>query len=255
MEYRATRTGPWTAMASNALVFPSLQQITPHLPPSTVDALTNLLADSASYNRTVSNLPPSYMASTPLLLGYLSQIYSLLPRLSLPTTPLFEVLNNNAGGLTVSLMHPLSRGTVNIGSISPFIPPLIDPRWLSHPLDTTTLLAALQFNAAILNTTAIRELQPSFRPDGVPEFPDESFLRDWIKRGIRTEFHASGTAAMMPRRLGGVVDDRLRVYGVEGLRVVDTSVFPVIPAAHLQSVAYAVAEKAADLVKSDAGRW
>jgi choline dehydrogenase-like flavoprotein len=54
---------------------------------------------------------------------------------------------------------------------------------------------------------------------------------------------------MMPLELGGVVDTNLTVYGTSNLRVVDTSVFPVIPGAHLQAVAYAVAEKAADMIK------
>lgn len=54
---------------------------------------------------------------------------------------------------------------------------------------------------------------------------------------------------MMPLELGGVVDANLTVYGTQNLRVVDTSVFPVIPGAHLQAVAYAVAEKAADIIK------
>jgi choline dehydrogenase-like flavoprotein len=58
---------------------------------------------------------------------------------------------------------------------------------------------------------------------------------------------------MLPREKGGVVDDRLRVYGVEGLRVVDASVFPVIPDQHTQGPVYMVAEKAAMLIKEDWG--
>lgn len=56
---------------------------------------------------------------------------------------------------------------------------------------------------------------------------------------------------MMPKSKGGVVDSELKVWGVEGLRVVDASVIPLIPATHLQATIYAIAEKAADMIKKD----
>ena len=64
-----------------------------------------------------------------------------------------------------------------------------------------------------------------------------------VKRSVQTEFHPSGTTAMMPLELGGVVDARLRVYGTVGLRVVDAGVMPLVVGAHLQAAVYAVAEK------------
>ncbi|KAK9310885.1 GMC oxidoreductase-domain-containing protein [Lipomyces starkeyi] len=74
---------------------------------------------------------------------------------------------------------------------------------------------------------------------------------DHVKRNTVTFNHPCGTGAMMSFDLGGVVDDRLRVYGVNGLRVVDASVFTMIPKGFIQSSVYAVAEKAADLIKED----
>jgi choline dehydrogenase-like flavoprotein len=59
---------------------------------------------------------------------------------------------------------------------------------------------------------------------------------------------------MMPRELGGVVDSELKVYGVEGLWVVDASIIPILPAAHTQATVYAVAEWAADVIKKNAER-
>lgn len=238
-------------MPSNAVAFPSLQQILPQLPPGTSTKLAKLLLTAQNVDDWSTYLPPNYDAS--LRRGYQIQLSTLLPRLPQNTTPAYEILNNNAGGLTVSIMHPLSRGTVQITTLDPFLQPAIDPRWASHPLDMTTLVAALQFNQALLYTPSLAELQPSYEAAGVPPNPTSEFLTDWIKRGIRTEFHSSGTAAMAPLAHGGVVDPSLLVYGTTNLRVVDTSIFPLVPGAHLQAVVYGVAEKAADIIKAAGG--
>jgi len=71
-----------------------------------------------------------------------------------------------------------------------------------------------------------------------------------VRRALRPSFaHPSCSCPMMRREMGGVVDGELRVYGVKGLRVVDASVIPLIPGTHLSSTVYAVAEKAADVIK------
>ena len=227
-EYLTSKTGPWTAEPSTALAFPSLPQI------------TNTTIDMVKSARQGSRYYPSAYDST-LRAGYELQFNSTLNRLLLNTTPAYESLNNNAGGLTVSLMHPLSRGTVQIASTDPFVSPNIDPRWLVNPFDTQVMIAALQFNQRIIDTAPIQDLIPIY--DHFPQNPTVAQLTDILRRGIRTEFHYSGTCAMMPRELGGVVDCNLLVYGTNNLRIIDTSVFPLIPAAHLQAVAYAVAEK------------
>lgn len=68
-------------------------------------------------------------------------------------------------------------------------------------------------------------------------------IEEFIREGVDTLHHHGGTASMLPRELGGVVDSSLRVYGVRGLRVVDASILPMPPAAHLQATIYGVAEK------------
>lgn len=78
----------------------------------------------------------------------------------------------------------------------------------------------------------------------------EAERMDFIKNHISTQYHLIGTCTM-----GEVVDDRLRVKGVKGLRVIDASVFPGHISGNIMSTTYAVAEKGADLVKADDGRF
>jgi choline dehydrogenase-like flavoprotein len=70
---------------------------------------------------------------------------------------------------------------------------------------------------------------------------------------VAANCHPLGTAAMMPKELGGVVDNRLRVYGTRNVRVVDASIMPFQVSGHLSSTVYAIAERAADMIKQDAG--
>ena len=165
----------------------------------------------------------------------------MIQRLGQNHVAAYEIINNNAGSLTVSVMHPLSRGTCYIASADPFDPPAIDPRWLTNPTDREVLIEALRFNRQILATPPMFELQAAqFVP---PVNADDDALSQIINNGIRTEFHPSGTLAMLPLEQGGVVDSHLRVWGTQNLRVVDAGIFPLIPAAHLQAVVYGVAEK------------
>lgn len=188
--------------------------------------------------------PAAYLATgldETVVTGYAAQKDLLVRQLSALNNAAWEIINNNVGSLTVAIMRPFSRGTCEISSSNPFDPPTIDPRYGSNPVDLQILLEALRFNRRILATPPMVELQPAqFVP---PVDAGEDALLQVIKNGIRTEFHPSGTCAMLPRDLGGVVDSNLRVYGTQNLRVADAGIIPLIPAAHLQAAVYAVAEK------------
>ena len=82
---------------------------------------------------------------------------------------------------------------------------------------------------------------------------NESNVGEWIKENLQSEYHPAGTCAMMPKIKGGVVDEKFRLYGVSNLRVVDASVFPLMPRGNLQTLVYAIAERAADFIKEDPG--
>jgi choline dehydrogenase len=224
----ATRTGSLTAIPSNALAFPSLPQIINNTP--------NLVGAASAGGR---YYPDGYDST--LQAGYEKQLASILTRLIENTTPAFENLNNNAGGLDLSLQHPLSRGTVRIYSSDPFPAPSIDPRWLINPFDRQVMIAAMQLNQQILNTASIQQLMPSYGSISPDATADD--LNTILQDSIGTEYYYSGTCAMMLQNLGGVVDANLLVYGTDNVRVVDSSIFPLVPTAHPSAVVYAVAEK------------
>ncbi|KAK0512236.1 hypothetical protein JMJ35_005364 [Cladonia borealis] len=237
-EYDTDKMGPWTAGSPNALAFNPLPLIS--------NNSATILANAS--NQDPTEYLPAGLDHT-MITGYKIQKQSLVTRLAQDNVAAYEIINNNAGSLTVSVMHPFSRGTCYIQSADPFQPPAIDPRWLTNPIDRQVLIEALLFNRRILATPPMMELQAAqFVP---PVDADLDAINQVINNGIRTEFHPSGTLAMLPLEQGGVVDSHLRVWGTQNLRVVDAGVFPMIPAAHLQAVVYGVAEKAADIIKAD----
>lgn len=229
-QYRANKTGPWTARVSTAIAFLSLPQITN----DTEEIISSAYVNGNDF------LPDTYEST--LRHGYQLQRNILASRLNLSQTPAYEILNDNAGALTITLQRPFSRGYTEIRSNNPFDTPIVDPRWAVNPADFTTLVRAIDFNQQILRTTAYRVLNPSFtnRPH---QNALDGELRSFINTELETEFHPSGTCAMLPLDQGGVVDTQLLVYGTDNLRVVDASMMPMIPGAHLMAAVYAVAEK------------
>ena len=153
----------------------------------------------------------------------------------------------------LALSYPFSRGTVHISSSNVDDLPQVDPRYLSHPIDVEMLARHLQWVGKLPSAKPLADL---IKPGGVtiPRNTNVESLeaaKEHVRRNLVTYNHPCGTCAMMPEKLGGVVDDRLKVYGVSKLRIVDASVFPLIPKVNIQSTVYAMAEKAADLIKED----
>ncbi|XXH05809.1 hypothetical protein Hte_012247 [Hypoxylon texense] len=149
-------------------------------------------------------------------------------------------------------LHPLSRGTVNINTTDPFnTEPIVDYRALTNPVDLDILIEFLRFTKRYFFETRLKELSPrQMQPPDYVEDPED--LAGFLQSNLSpSEFHPSGTCAMMPKELGGVVDESLKVYGVRNLRVVDASIMPTLPGANTCQSVYAIAEKAVDLIKAD----
>lgn len=156
------------------------------------------------------------------------------------------------------LAHPLSRGSSHIASAKLEDPPTIDPRYLSHPLDIEIYARHLMAVEVLARTEPMasylkphgRRAQPG--PNG-GRFDTVEKAKEYIRATALSNNHPVGTCAMLPRDMGGVVDAELNVYGVKGLRVVDSSIMPFLPRANTQTTVYTVAEKAADLIKKAHG--
>jgi choline dehydrogenase-like flavoprotein len=138
-------------------------------------------------------------------------------------------------------------------SADPAAHPRYDPRYLSHPLDIELLARQLQFCEKIVTEKPLASI---LKNGGrrIPEnadFTDLEATKKVTKERLFTAFHPVRTCAMMPKDIGGVIDSRLKIYETTNLRVVDTSIFPIEPLGHIQSTVYAVAEKAADIIKED----
>ncbi|KAL2151490.1 hypothetical protein VTH82DRAFT_6588 [Thermothelomyces myriococcoides] len=163
------------------------------------------------------------------------------------------VLPENYISIMTFINTPFSRGKVHITSPDVTATPVWDPQYNSDPLDMELLARGVQFVERLVDPAT--PLGQVLKRDGKRQPPlradDLEAARDIVRRRQISVFHVSGSCTMRPRDQGGVVDERLRVYGTKRLRVVDASVFPIEPVGNIQSVVYAVAERAADLIKED----
>lgn len=261
-EYYTNRTGPCTAPLISTIAFPALRQV--------ADDWVELI-QNASQRRVNETLPADTDPSVQR--GYTQQRTQQIRLLRDTTQGAVEILADSIGTLSVAMQRPLSRGTVRPRSADIFDRPLVDPRYCSDPFDCLVLARALLFNCALIHTRPMAELQPVVQ---APYFCPDVFssssgnwttgsvveadrndtnarMLELVKQNLVTEFHPSGTTAMLPRELGGVVDTELLVYGTSNLRVVDAGIMPMVLGAHLQAAVYAIAERAADIIKEEDG--
>ena len=149
-------------------------------------------------------------------------------------------------------MRPESRGSIHIASRSPFVPPAIVANYLSHETDRATNIAALRIARHIASRPALAALIARERRPGPAVVEDEALLAYCGTAG-HSSYHPVGTCRMGQDR-EAVVDERLRVRGVAGLRVVDASVMPTLTSCNTNAPTMMIAEKGADLILADAAR-
>lgn len=159
----------------------------------------------------------------------------------------------NFASVGVMQSIPFSRGACHIDSPDPSQSSQIDPRFFSNPVDLELLahhLVTLEKLVATDKMARFFKRGGQRLPEGVKPITDLESAKSYLRDNATATYHSCGTAAMLPREDGGVVDQHFRVYGSRNLRVVDASVFPIITQANPMSTVYAVAERAADMIKS-----
>ena len=154
-------------------------------------------------------------------------------------------------GMTVTSwqQRPESRGYVRIRSADPFAQPIIQTNYLTAELDRRVIVAGMKLARRLLKS---EPLSPYYDHEDFPGpgvQTDEEFLQAATKRGTTT-FHPGCTCRMGPADASwAVVDDQLRVHGLEGLRVVDASIMPRMISANLNASTQMIADKASDLIR------
>lgn len=146
--------------------------------------------------------------------------------------------------------RPRSRGLIEIGSPDPMTPPVIEPNYLSAPGDMEDMLAAVRLIRRIAAQPAMQVLIVDEMQPGAEVRAEDDLIAD-IRARSGSVFHASCTCRMGPDDGTNVVDRRLRVHGIERLRVVDASIFPNITSGNINAPTIMVAEKAARIILDD----
>ncbi len=168
-------------------------------------------------------------------------------------------------GFAISIvnLYPKSRGHVQLADGNPRTPPRVDPQLLSHPDDVAATLRGLKIGRQVTRAASFApyravEVQPG---QGVN---DDAALIEYVRRASGTVHHPCGSCRMGAACTGGaaggpawtggadatsVVDEKLRVYGIEGLRVADASVFPSVVGGNTNAAVVMIAEKAADMIR------
>ena len=171
-----------------------------------------------------------------------SASFALGPKRKLDTKP----------GMTSGIwqMRPESRGYVEARSADPHEQPAINPNYMAEDRDRRTVVAGIRMVRNWFNTPALKQYMAAETFPGLNVQSDDELL-DYARELGSTVFHASCSCKMGPDPLA-VVNDQLRVHGIEALRVIDASVMPAVTSTNTNAPTIMIAEKGADMIKEDA---
>jgi len=147
-------------------------------------------------------------------------------------------------------LRPKSRGWIGLRSADPFADPVIEPNYLAHDDDVAELLESLKLGRRIMNAPAMRAVTGGAEIDPGPNVTSDAQLIEFIRNTAETIYHPVGTCKMGADEMA-VVDDRLRVRGIAGLRVADASIMPRLIGGNTNAPSMVIGEKAARMILAD----
>ena len=153
--------------------------------------------------------------------------------------------------MSVCQLRPESRGEIRLASADPLMHPTIHPNYLSTEADCRTIVEGINIARRIARCEPLsHKISEEFRPDDTLDMDDYEGTLDWARNNSTTIYHPTGTCKM---GLGSdaVVDSRLRVHGIAGLRVADCSIMPEIVSGNTNAPAIMIGEKASDMILDD----
>ena len=156
-------------------------------------------------------------------------------------------------GMTVSCyqLRPESLGTIHIRSSDPRMQPAIRFNFLGNSNDRETMVAGFKMMRRIVQASAMDAFRGAEYSPGSEVVSDQD-IEKWIRENSETAYHPIGTCRMGPssKATNAVVDENLKVHGLDGLRIADASIFPTMPSGNTNAPSIMVGEKCADLILS-----
>ncbi|KAF7196018.1 Dehydrogenase citC [Pseudocercospora fuligena] len=201
------------------------------------------------YERTIAHLKDDKSANLQLVLvpSHFGMEKGIEDQSGVFPPPADPINDPYAISAAMCLQYPLSRGTVHIKSSNPDDHPAVDPAFLKHEADVDVLAAGLKMLGKVEQSSHLSDkISKRLFPYPDKDMSSTEQMKDAVRDICMSEYHACGSVAM-----GDAVDTKLKVKGTSNIRVVDASIFPNHVSGNIVSSVYAVAEKAADLIKED----
>ncbi|KAM0816386.1 putative Choline dehydrogenase [Seiridium cardinale] len=246
-QYYDERTGPLTKASASYLAMLNLSAVA-----GTEEA--EILLSALEAQEEGAYLPDIYSSNPALVAGYEAQRASLTTDVRSGAVGVLELPVTGAGRTANALEKTFSRGTVHLNASNPYGDPVLQYNALQNPFDKSLMSVFVSWSRKLWATNAVASLNPVETVPGPAATTEEEILAAVLASpGVTFSpsfAHPSCTCPMMPEELGGVVNPDLLVYGTQKLSIIDASIIPIVPASHLQSVMYGIAEKASDIIKS-----